>query len=254
MMRAVKLILVCLIIFGLSSCDSENEKGGRLIICAAASSQFAFKKMANRFSENNNIEVDIIVGSSGKLTTQILNGAPFDIFVAADLGYPELLKSKGKTVGEVYIYGIGVPVLWTMNKEYSIENAAQAILNSATENFAIANPKHAPFGKKAVEYLKTINAYEVLSDKLVYGESISQVNEYVLNKVVRYGITAKSILLSRSLKNKGQYKELGKGFNFEQGLVLIKNKKSDEVKQQFLTFVKSDEGRIILKEFGYEEE
>jgi molybdate transport system substrate-binding protein len=119
------------------------------------------------------------------------------------------------------------------------------------KHLAIANPKNAPYGRKAVRYLKQNNIYENIKHKLVYGESISQVNEYILNKTVEVGITAKSIAFSPKLKGKGYFKELDRKYWVKQGAVIIKNNNLPKMKKKFLDYVLSEEGIQILVAHGY---
>jgi len=141
------------------SCQ-KKAKEDKLLVACAASVQFAAKKIVEEFSTIYNIPVEIISSSSGKLTTQIINGAPYDIFLAANTFYPEVLANKNKTEGEVIIYGDGLPVIWTNQKDLSFHDIKQTLLSDAVDKIAIADPKNAPYGEMAVNYLKDMGLYD----------------------------------------------------------------------------------------------
>ncbi|MDG1332024.1 MAG: molybdate ABC transporter substrate-binding protein [Crocinitomicaceae bacterium] len=244
------LTFTLLVVLSAGGCSPSNEQD-KLTVVVAASAQFAFRDIAEEFSKNNNVAVDIITGSSGKLTTQILYGAPYDILVSANMHYVEVLENSEKTHGEPFVYGCGVPIVWTMNAEFDLDSIASYFCLPDVERIAIADPKNAPYGEVAVKYLKSLGIYEKVKGKLVFGESISQVNEYVLNKTVDVGITAKSIVASPKLKGKGFYRELGEDFYIDQGMALINTKTTHDLKTKFKAFVQSEEGVNILESYGY---
>ena len=248
MIKKITLFIV-LSVFAFSTCKS-SKTSDKLTIATAASTQFALKKLAANFSKKHNIPVDVILGSSGKLTTQIINGAPYDLFFSSDMYYPRILFSKEKTENRPTTYAYGAPVIWTMKNDIVMDSLFK-LKDPKIKHLAIANPKNAPYGRKAVSYLKQKKGYEDIKHKLVYGESISQVNEYILNKTVEVGVTAKSIVFSPKLKGTGFFKELDKEYWVKQGAVIIKNKNLPEMKKQFLEYVLSEEGKEILVNYGY---
>lgn len=240
-----------LIVFVFSGCKKTYNDTPILTIATAASAQFALREIAANFEKENKVKIEIILGSSGKLTTQILNGAPYDIFFSANMHYPNVLFKKEKTVSKPIIYGYGIPVLWSMKDNIIFDSTFIFLANSKVERFAIANPKNAPYGEMAIQYLKDKKVYSHIADKLVYGESISQVNEYILNQAADCGISAKSIVLSPKLKGKGTYKELNRRYWIEQGTVIINNDNVPELKQKFLKYIHSNKGTSLLKKYGY---
>jgi len=233
----------------LISCGGNDEK--KLRVATAASAQFVMEEIGNKFGEAHNIKVEVITSSSGKLTTQILNSAPFDLFFAANMKYPDEVFSEGKSDSAPQVYGFGIPVLWTLHDDIKLNANGKFLCDPKVEKIAIANPKTAPYGEMAVRYLKAVGIYESIEPKLVYGESISQVNEYVVNKTVEVGISAKSIVLSSNIEEKGTFVELGDNYRIAQGCVILSNTESDDLKQEFLDYVFSKEGRAIFVDFGY---
>lgn len=225
----------------------------KLRIAAAASVQFMVDEWAEEFSKIHEVETEIISSSSGKLTTQILNGAPYDIFFAADMSYPNVLAEKGKVQDSTKLYGYGVPVLWTTDRNLNFSDLDALLKSEKINRIAIANPKNAPYGKMAVNFLSDRGLYDALKEKLVFGESISQVNEYVLSKNVELAIGAQSVVNAPKLRGKAQHWSLDKKYWIPQGMVMLKNSNSLKWKRQFFDFVQSPQGQDILERYGFKQ-
>ncbi len=232
--------------------NSESAEPKQLTIAAAASTQFAVREIAKVFESKHDVKVNVIIGSSGKLTTQIINGAPYDIFFSANMKYPNVLVEKQKAVPPVAVFGYGVPALWTMDNSIPLDTNGTCLLQTNIEKIAIAEPKNAPYGEMAINFFKHKSIDEIINEKLVFGESISQVNEYVINQVAQIGITSKSILVSPKVVGKGQFVTLGKRYWVPQGVVELNNNGKSETKTKLVQFILSKEGVQILKKYGYE--
>lgn len=222
----------------------------RLTVAAAANTQFVMKELVASFEERHSVKVDLILGSSGKLTTQIANGAPFDIFLAADMDYPNYLYQNGLTNHQPRVYASGIAVLWTTNNTRLKD--IHSLKSSEIRRIAIANPKTAPYGKLSMEILKSYHYSDLLKDKLVFGESISQVNQYVTLKVVDVGITSKSVVLSPELNKVGNWIELPNA-QIEQGVVVINqvSEKKQELAMKFYEFLQSSTAKALFSKYGY---
>ena len=244
---AVMLAIFCGLLL---SCTSNKGKPDITIACAA-SAQFAVRDLASKFSELKNLKIEVITGSSGRLTTQLMNGAPFDIFFSANMSYPQLLFEKVLFIDKTSIYAKGVPVFWTNKKEYDLSRIGWLMQMDKIKKIAIADPKNAPYGTAAMQFFKDMEWHGWLERKLVYGESISQVNEYILSQNADIGVTAKSIVSSPKLKGIGKYKEFSDDYWIPQGLVAMKNDNGEKMKMEFLQFVLSNEGKGILKKYGF---
>ncbi len=207
-------LMLTLLLFSCGTSDSARTNNGgpaKLTIAAAASTQFAVREIADAFSkENNDFKIEVIIGSSGKLTTQITNGAPYDVFFAANMKYADKVFQSGISAGEPQIFGFGVPTFWTMDTTMKLDASGTFLSEAGIEKIAIAEPTNAPYGAMAVNFFKSNNLYDDVKDKLVYGESISQVNEYIMNQGAQVGISAKSIILSPKVELKGLYLPLEK--------------------------------------------
>ncbi len=249
-MRLIYLIFILL--FAHSSC--KNKRSNPVLkIAVAANTQYAMNVIANEFEKEKDIQCDLIIGSSGKLTAQISEGAPYDIFISADMKYPQALANRNLTQGEVVIYGKGKLVCWSLQKK------ANTLLKSLSpdeiDHFAIANPNLAPYGVAAREALIYYNLWSEIKNKLVYGESISQTNQFIITEAAAAGLTAKSVVMSPQIKNRGFWTEVDSSAYqpIKQGMVIIHHKKSNfPLAQEFFDFVLSPQGKTILSTYGYE--
>ena len=224
--------LICSIII-LSCCTQKTEP---LRIATAANMQFAMKKLVEEFEELHQIETEIILSSSGKLTAQIEAGAPFDLFFSADTKYPERLASLGLCDNPI-IYAYGQLAYW--------ENTERA-----NQVYAMANPKTAPYGQATQEYLSHLAGPR---KEMVYGESISQVNQFLLSGAVDGGYTSLSSVLSNRLADEGKWVLIPDSLHSKiaQALVIVGSSKKTNDAQSFVDFVQSKRGQEILKQNGY---
>ncbi len=231
-----------------SACGQPEQK---LRIATAANMQYAMEELVAAFSEQTGIACEMITGSSGKLTAQIREGAPYDILVSADMMYPRELKQLGLISGEPRIYAYGNLVLWT-NRE-GIHPELQYLTDEAVKHIAIPNPQTAPYGRAAVEVLRGAGLYDRIAHKLVYGESVAQASQFTRSGASEIGITAKAVVLSANVAGKGQWTDLDPGMHspIEQGVVRIRNSAMPDAANQFSEFLFSPEARRILKKFGY---
>jgi molybdate transport system substrate-binding protein len=227
-------------------------------IAVASNLGYAIETLVATFKKSHpQTEVRVTIGSSGKLATQIIHGAPYGLFMSADMKFPETLYKKGLTLKEPKVYTQGALALFT-SKKYNLSQGLSLLKNPKIKRIAIANPKTAPYGKAAFEALKSSSLEKVLKKKFVYGESISQTLSYSV-RATDIGIIAKSALFAPQMK---KYK---KGKNWvdlnptlynpiEQGMVLIKrNQKSSQYKA-FYDFILSEDAKKIFQNYGYIQE
>ncbi len=224
-----------------------------LRIAAAADLRFALVEVIKSYEQKNPQEkIETIFGASGKLATQIVNGAPFDLFLSADTEQPEMIKKSLKVKGDVFPYAHGHLALW-VRKESKFE--LQADLKNLTDQkinkIAIANPQHAPYGKAAEAALKKANVYGGLTKKLVLGENISQAAQFVESGAADIGLIAMSLAQSPALKEEGRFMEVDASLYaplLQSGLVLDGTQKVTA--EKFRQFFLSAESFEILKKFG----
>jgi molybdate transport system substrate-binding protein len=231
-----------------SGCISKPENP--LTIAVSGNMQFAMHEMVTSFEKSTGVKCNMVVSSSGKLTAQIMKGAPFDILVSADMKYPMELFKVGKAVDPPAVYAFGKLVLWSIR-----EDITPSVKNLGLENIrhiAIANPATAPYGAAAIEVLENYGLLDSLQQKLVYGESISQTNQFIISGHAEAGFTAMSVVKSKQMRNRGQWIEIPHDLYspVSQGAVIIDNENT-ALARQFYDFLFSPEGQMMLQHFGY---
>jgi len=228
---------------------------GQITVAVAANVSYALNDLKKVFAkEHPDIEVRTILGSSGKLTAQIHNGAPYDLFMAANMAYPRSLRKSGEAVTEPKIYAKGALALFSPLSR-DLGKGLAALLSPDIRRIAIANPRTAPYGQAAEEALKKSGLYKKVRPKLIYGESISQTLAYTL-KAADVGIVAKSSLLApglRHYKRKSNWIDVNPGFYtpIEQGIVILKHARKNPDAKAFLDFILGKKARKIFKSYGY---
>jgi len=225
-----------------------------LTVAVAANMKFAFGELQQAFSRQSGNVIKAVFGSSGKLTAQIESGAPFDVMLSADMKYPTRLYEGGLAVYPPKVYARGVLVLWTLNP-FDLSNWQQLLREPSVKRIAVADPKLAPYGREAVRALQHFRLHEGLKGKLIYGESISQVNQFIDSRAADAGFTAKSVVLAPTLKEKGRWVELPRD-SYDpilQGVVILKRggELHARASESFLAFLASPAARTILEKYGY---
>jgi molybdate transport system substrate-binding protein len=234
---------------------SFRQQQPKVSVAVAANVQFAMQQLKTQFEKETGIELDVSIGSSGKFTTQIEQGAPYDVFVSADVSYPTTLYKEGLTVDSPKVYANGLLVLWTARTDIKPSADLKLLLTDDVKKIAIANPKTAPYGVAAVEALKYYQLYDQVQSKLVYGESIAQTNQYITTLSADIGFTAKSVVLADEMKGKGAWVDVDpKAYDpIAQAAVVLKHGKDTnaDASQKFYNFLYSAEAKAILKQYGY---
>ena len=237
-------------LLSLQSCEEKEEQ--KITIATSANMQFVMKKLADDFSMRTNIACDLIIASSGKLTAQITEGAPYNVFVAANMKYPEHIYSKGLASAPTKIYAYGRLVLWTVDP--TLEPTLSLLNENTIQKIAIANPQTAPYGEAAIEVLKKNDLLDAVEHKLVYGESVAQTNQFIVTGAASIGFTSLSVVKSELMRGKGRYLLIEEEdySPIAQGVVLInRNDEKDKLALAFYNYLFSEEAGEILLEFGY---
>jgi molybdate transport system substrate-binding protein len=223
-----------------------------ITIAVAANVSYAIEPLIEAYNHKyTHTKVNVVLGSSGKLAAQISHGAPYDLFMSANMKYPQKLYALGLTKSKPVIYAQGALALLS-TKRYDLSRGISLLPDTNISKIAIANPKTAPYGVAAAEALEHAKLYEVLKPKFVYGESISQTVIYA-TRAADIGIVAKSSLFSPMMNAYTEgvhwidiptslYKPI------DQGMVLLES--TVEV-QTFYDFMLSSDAKEILKSFGY---
>ena len=243
-------ILISIFIFFIPICASAEE----ITVAAAANVQYTLEELKAEFEKNSDIKIKTIIGSSGKLTAQIENGAPFDIFLSADVEYPQTLYKENLALEAPKIYAYGRLVLWTM-KDIDLSQGVQILNKNFVKKIAIANSQTAPYGREAVNAMKYYKLYNDVERKLVYAQSISQVNQFITTQAADVGFTAKSVVLANNMKDQGKWIEVAEDAYqpIAQGVVILKNTQKNNLKnaQAFYDFLFTMKAQEIFKKYGY---
>ena len=243
------------IILLLSICFLITLNAATINIAVAANVSYAIEDLKKEFKKSHpNTKINVILGSSGKLTAQIKNGAPYVLFMSANMKYPQALYKDKIAITKPIVYAEGSLVMLSVKKQ-DFSQGIKLLLDKNIKTIAVANPKTAPYGIVSREALKSAKIYDIIKSKFVYGESISQTVAYT-NTAADIGLIAKSALYSSKM---ARYK---KGVNWmevnskyytpiEQGLILLKDAKDSSEAKAFYDFLQSDSAKKIFKDFGY---
>ena len=251
MKQLILLIPVLLLLFACTTDMETIEDNKSIQLAVAANMQFTMDSIAVLFEEAHGIECKVSANSSGMLTAQIEKGAPFDVFVSANMRYPKKLVESGfGETPEVYAYG---QLALVYGKDKTYRSVEEVLSSEKVKRVAVADPKTAPYGMAASEFLKNADLFKKFEDKIVYGESIGQVNQYLTTGAVDAAFTSYSFIT-----------KFGKRYNFleadsdyftkiEQGMLILKHGKENnfEASRKFMDFLKSDACKDVLTHFGY---
>ncbi|GAB2785739.1 molybdate ABC transporter substrate-binding protein [Rhabdobacter roseus] len=249
--RVVLFVVLGALWFG-ASCSRPNEN---IVVATAANVQFVMQELKAEFERQSDRKLELVVSSSGKLTTQIREGAPFDVFVSADTKYPAEIHRNGGSEQPPRVYAQGTLVLWTMDTTRSGPDLAR-LTSDAIRKIAIANPRTAPYGEAALEVLQQAGIYEQVKGKLVFGESIAQTSHYITTRSADVGFTALSMVLSPEMKGKGRWIKLDSTTYrpIEQAAILLRHSAASpkrEASEAFYNFLFSESAKVIFRKYGY---
>ncbi|MFN8006735.1 MAG: molybdate ABC transporter substrate-binding protein [Terriglobia bacterium] len=238
--------------------QKASTPGQREILVAAASDlKFALDEIALQFQKAHaDIMVKVTYGSSGNFYSQLSNQAPFDIFFSADIVYPHQLSGQGLALpGSDFLYAIGSLVIWVpKDSPIPIEQLKmESVRDERVHHLAIANPKHAPYGKAAEAALRSVGLYDAVVPKLVLGENVSQAFQFVQSGSAEMGFVALSLALSPGVSGQGRFwKVPSEAYpRLEQGGVILKWARDPAAAQRFRDFVIGPEGRSLLRRYGF---
>lgn len=250
---------VAALALALAGCMSAPRQEGpvKLTIAAAADLQFALDEAHRDYDMHNpGVALDIVYGSSGNFYQQIRNGAPFDLFLSADVDYPNDLVAAGVAARDsVFTYAMGRVVMWVPANS-PVDPATQqfgALEDARVRHIAIADPAHAPYGRAAEAALKNAHVYGRVAPKLVLGENIAQTFQFVQSGAADAGIVALSLALAPNVKAQGRYWEIPTNLypHLWQAGCILKRTPQPKAAAEFREFLTSGGGRAILERYGF---
>jgi molybdate transport system substrate-binding protein len=224
-----------------------------LRIAAAADLKYCLDQVVAGFRQTHaSADVDVVYGSSGNFKTQIEQGAPFDLYFSADISFPRELAEAGFGGSEVQPYATGRLVLWSMvidAGKLSIADLARADIHK----IAIANPQHAPYGKRAEEALRASGVWGRVEGKLVYGENIAQTAQFVRSGNAEVGIIALSLVMGPEMAGKGRYSLVPDTLHqaLEQGFIITRRAADSALAKAFADYMRDPRTRAVMVRYGF---
>lgn len=225
-------------------------------VAAAANLNVALPEIAEQFTRDRGMRVELVFGASGTLTRQITDGAPFELFLAADEEFPNQLTAAGLTRDAGVVYALGRLVLFAprgspLVADERLEGLARLLEADGVTRFAIANPDVAPYGRAAEAVLRKHGLWETVRARLVLGDTIAQAAQFATTGNAVGGLIAYSFVLSPGVAGRGSYAVIPDADHppLRQRMVLLEN--AGPTAAQFYAYVQSETARAILRKHGY---
>ena len=244
------LLLAC---FGSLRLAAQPAPTPAVTIAAAADLKYALDSLVTIFNRQHpQSRVTVVYGSSGKFYEQLTHAAPFDLFFSADSDYPRRLQQAGLTAAAPVPYALGRLALWSHKLDPRTQGL-NTLLDPQVRRIAIANPAHAPYGRKAEEVLRSAKLYEQVKAKLVLGENIGQAAQYAATGAADVGLLAYSLALSPELRRAGRFYLIPATAHtpLQQSYVLLKQAQGNATATAFAAFMASPVARQALKKYGF---
>lgn len=221
-------------------------------MAVASNFNLPMEKIVAEFQKETGHKISVSYGSTGRFYTQIVNGAPFEVLLAADEEHPQKLLALGFAQAQSdFVYAIGKLALWSP-KEGFIDNQGAVLKGGVFNHLSIASPQLAPYGAAAEQVLKKRGLWETLQDKIIYGESLAQAHQFVASGNAELGFVSVSQVKNAKgsvwIVPQEDYKSL------KQKAVLLKVGKNKKAAGLFLKLLRSEKARLLIQEFGYETE
>lgn len=236
-------------IFGCSR-GAPTDENAEIIVAAAADLAPAFEELGRQFERETGTRVTFSFGSTGTLAKQIENGAPVDLFAAANVEFIDQLDRQGLILSETKaLYARGRITIWTRADGALKIERIEDLAGVEVERVAIANPEHAPYGRAAREALESAGIWKAVEHKLVYGENVRQAMQYAETGDADAAITA----LSLSVQSNGRWTLIPQDVHkpLDQALAVIKGARRELEARRFAEFVNSAQGRATMREYGF---
>ena len=252
LMRVVRCSMFAAVVLWLAGGIAAAQT---LTVAAASDLQAALPALVAQFEKDTGHKVTLTFGSSGNFFTEIQNGAPFDVFLSADIEYPRRLERAGLAErGSLYEYATGRMVLWTRNDSgVDLRQGLTVLASPEVRRVAVANPEHAPYGRAAVASLRHAQLYERVRGKFVFGENISQAAQFAQSGNAEVGVLALSLALAPALTRDGNYVTIPDAFYppIEQAAIVLASSQQKVLARQFIDALKKPESARILQGYGF---
>lgn len=226
-----------------------------LYIAAASDLVFCLDELNIAFKKQMpSADLKVTAGSSGNFFAQIKNGAPYEVYLSADMHYPrELAKDGFADAGTLTPYAIGRVVLWTVNPQIDVSRGLAVLADPAVKRIALANPEHAPYGRAGKAAIEAAGLWNQVSAKVVMGENISQTAQFVQTGNAEAGLIALSLVKAPKMAGIGKYFLIPESAHpvLEQGAILTTKGTANSLARQYMQFLRSAEARAIFDRYGF---
>jgi len=260
-MKSIRALCAIAALFVVAACQTDKQPTVKtaqpLTIAAASDLRYAMGEAITQFEKTNpGVDIKPVYGSSGSFYAQIRNGAPFDVFFSADMEYLQKLADEGFALKEtLFEHAVGRLVVWVrIDSPLDVDKRGiDALTDAGVKHVAIANPKTAPYGRAAVAAMQKLGVYEKVKERLVLGDNVSQTLEFIDSGQAQIGIVAMSLATAPVVRPNGRYWEIPLTAypQMDQGGVILKNTKAREAANQFRSFILSDQGKAVFRQFGF---
>jgi molybdate transport system substrate-binding protein len=226
----------------------------QLRVAAASDLQAALPEIVRDFERSAAVHVTVSYGSSGNFFAQIQNGAPFDVFLSADVDYPRQLADAGLAErSTLQLYATGHLVVWARREsKIDLSRGLAALTDPRVRRVALANPKYAPYGRAAVAALRSARLYDVVQPKLVMGESLAQTAQLVESGNADVGLLSRSLVLGPTLKAEGTYADVVAAYPpIDQAGIVVKASREPALARAFISFLRRGDTGRQLERFGF---
>ena len=248
-----KRLLACLA--SMASLLTGQSQAGTAYVAVASNFARVAEQLARRFEAEHPHEIVLLQGSTGRLYAQILNGAPFDVFLAADSERPARLEERSAIVpGTRFTYAVGRLAVWIRQPAGDLEPTAASLLDSTVRTIALPNPDLAPFGQAAVEVMNSLDAADQIAGKLVFAENVGQAFAFVATGNADAGFVSLSYLRDTEAGQSEWKWVVPQDMHqpIDQDAVLLRRAAGNSAAIEFLLFMRTDDARKIISGFGYE--
>lgn len=233
--------------------DLSPRRGGQLTIAAASDLAYSMDELGRGFRRQEpGVTLKISTGASGSLFAQVKNGAPFDVFMSADMDYPARLAREGGADGTTLVhYATGSLALWTSVPGLPPSKGLGVLLDRRIRHVAIANPDVAPYGRAARDALRAAGLWDAVQPRLVRGENIAQATQFAQSGNAQAAILPMSAIGSPLLRRSGRYAILP-GVTVPQGAVVTAHGRANPLSARWMAYLRSDAARAILVRNGFQ--
>ena len=252
--KCINSAIIAFLLFGIATLPARAQVAP--VVAAAADLQFALSEIADSFKKETGREVKLTFGSSGNFFRQIQQGAPFQMYLSADEQFVLDLAAKGLTVNDGTLYAVGRIVIIAphgspLKADGTLADLRAALSDGRAKKFAIANPEHAPYGRRAEEALKHQGLWDSIRDKLVLGENVAQATQFATSGGAQGGIIAYSLALSPNVSKLGSFALIPDDWHepLRQRMALLKG--AGETAHAFYAFMQGPSARAIMRRYGF---